>query len=70
MSPKDVTTLQVEMEYMKKSFDDMKDAFMRSQEKQEDQMKELIASIDKKYAAKWAETVLVYVGSALGVLII
>ena len=65
MSPKDITTLQVEMEYMKKAFDDMKDAFKDSQTLQQESMRLLIAEIDKKYAAKWAEKVLVFIGSAL-----
>ena len=70
MSPKDITTLQVEMEYMKKAFDDMKDAFKDSQTLQQESMRLLIAEIDKKYAAKWAEKVLVFIGSALWMAIV
>ena len=65
MSPKDITTLQVEMEYMKKAFEEMKDAFKENQKAQQVSMDFLIAEIDKKYAAKWAEKVLIFVGSAL-----
>lgn len=70
MSPKDINTLQIEMEYMKKAFEEMKEAFKENQKAQQDSMNLLIAEIDKKYAAKWAEKVLVFVGCALGVGII
>ena len=65
MSPKDITTLQVEMEYMKKAFEEMKDAFKENQKAQQVSMDSLIAEIDKKYAAKWDDKVLIFVGSAL-----
>lgn len=77
MSPTDIAVLKTEIAYLVKSIENLSTTLKDHMEKEEKHMEEeeksmrsIIESLDKKYAAKWTEKVLVFVWSSVGTCII
>lgn len=72
MSPTDIAVLKTQIDYLAKAIESLSFSLQNHMEKEEQHMEEeekvmrwIIESLDRKYAAKWTEKVLVFVGSGV-----
>lgn len=72
MSPTDIAVLKTQIDYLAKAIESLSLTLRYHMEKEELHMEEeeknmrgIVESLDKKYAAKWTEKVLVFIGSGV-----
>jgi molecular chaperone DnaK (HSP70) len=70
MSPSDIAVIKTEIIYLTAAVTNLSNSLIDHMEKEElhmreeeEAMKEIIKSLDEKYAAKWVERVLTFVGT-------
>lgn len=65
-----ISLLQNNFNHMEETISELKDTMVKHYSKQEEQMAQLIESMDRKYSAKWVEKAAIFMASSIWTVII